>query len=161
MTSGTVVSETILMISSILVASTFSAMAVTNFSSFDASFKSRFSSTSEKILTEIEIIFATNVTNGAQVWIKNVGITEVHSDLISQSDLFFGPTQAFRYIEYGKTAAPWWNYSLCSDLDEDGNWSPCETLMVYINLDYNLTSNDYYVIFVLYNGESDDYTFSV
>jgi len=54
LTSGTVVSETILMISSILVASTFSAMAVTNFSSFDASFKSRFSSTSEKILTEID-----------------------------------------------------------------------------------------------------------
>ncbi len=110
----------------------------------------------ERIESRIDIIqIGDNVTD-VEVWIKNIGVTEIVS--IDRTDIFFGPTTDFYRATYGGSTRPYWEYQL-----EGGNakWGQAVTLKVTIHPTANLTTGTYMVKVVLSNGISDQTTYGV
>jgi hypothetical protein len=114
----------------------------------------------ERIETAIDIIAEANETSHASIWVKNTGSSEIPQ--IASSDVFFGGIHTFQRIPYDedRTPAPCWNYSLDND-DGDGRWDVGETLCVVINSSTPIAAGDYYVKVIVYNGISDEDTFSI
>ena len=161
MGSGAVVTEAILTVTAVIVASAFTLTILSSFSSLDSGYQSVVDSANERLLTDIKVIFAVNTTEGARIWVKNIGVMEVTSDLISKSDLFFGPVGECKRIRFDGDTTPRWEYELCNDCDGDGNWDSGETLEITVYWGSSLSEGDYNVEFSLYNGVSDEYRFSV
>jgi archaellum component FlaG (FlaF/FlaG flagellin family) len=113
----------------------------------------------ERIETSIEIIEEANTSQYAYIWVKNTGASEISE--IEKSDVFFGPIKDFQRIPYNSTlsSTPSWNYSIEND-DNDQRWDIGETLNITIKSS-GITSGDYYVKIVLYNGVSDEDKFSI
>jgi archaeal flagellar protein FlaG len=89
------------------------------------------------------------------VWVKNVGSTEIPASKISYTDVYFGDKGSMARAETDELAAFHWSYAL-DDLDGDGDWGPGETLQILIsdqNSDY-LTAGSHEVKLVLYNSAS-------
>lgn len=102
--------------------------------------------------TSIKIIHeAKTGDRSVVIWVKNIGKESIGSELISRSDLFFGPKDDFDRIPYNSTTPPTWLYTIENDSGE-GNWDPEETLKLTVSLDYSLTTEKYYIKLVLFNG---------
>lgn len=161
--SQTVISEIILTTTAIAMSTFLALSIISSSSSFDYLFKTNERKMKDRILTDIMIIFGINDTeNSVKIWVKNIGINEVHQSLIPKSDIFFGPKGNFTRIPYEDktTSTPMWNYTIAND-DGDGNWDPGETLEINIIWGSVLSPGEYFVKFILYNGVSDDYIFSI
>jgi len=116
----------------------------------------------EKALTSIKIVFATNSSNTTvKVWIKNIGQKSISKDLISKASLIFGSSSKCELIAFNSSTPPSWNFKLAYDNDNDGVWDPSETIEIEITWNDVLTVGDYYVKFIMHNGVSDDYYFSI
>jgi hypothetical protein len=114
----------------------------------------------ERIGTTIDIIAESNESSYEYVWVKNTGSSEIPQ--IEKSDLFFGKINEFRRIPFDSTLSvtPSWKYSIEND-DGDGRWDIGETVNVTIKSSSEITTGDYYVKIVLYNGVSDEDKFSI
>ncbi|MBE0516096.1 MAG: hypothetical protein IBX41_01725 [Methanophagales archaeon] len=117
----------------------------------------------ERIETSIDIIAeATNDTSQhAYIWVKNIGASEIPQ--VENSDVFFGKINEFQRIPFNSSPsapAPCWSYVIEND---DGNqrWDVGETLKITINSSTPLTSGNYYVKIILYNGVSAEDKFSI
>lgn len=118
-------------------------------------------SMSEKMATKINIIHESKVnTTTVDIWLKNIGKQTVGSDALESSDLFFGPKGNFTRATYNGASTPSWTYTLENDSGE-GNWDPQETLKVRLVYTETLTSQNYYVKMVLFNGVFAEDYFSV
>lgn len=158
-----IVSEAIITIAMLIAATFVASIIITNTTTLDYLFKSNNENIKDKILVEILIIFAINNTNtSVKIWAKNIGLKEVHIDLIPKSDLFFGPKGAFERIphETETSSLPKWNYTIVNN-DGDSEWDPGETLEITVLWHTTLSSGDYFVKLVLYNGASSQYVFSI
>jgi len=113
----------------------------------------------ERIETSIDIIEEVNQSSYEYVWVKNTGSSKIPQ--IENSDVFFGEINDFQRIPFNSTLSvtPSWNYSLEND-DGDGRWDIGETVKMTIKCSA-IESGDYYVKIVLYNGVSDEDTFSI
>ena len=116
----------------------------------------------ERIETSIDIIAEANDTSQhAYIWVKNTGASEIPQ--IENSDVFFGKINEFQRIPYNSSLsalAPCWSYLIEND-DNDQRWDVGETLNITINSSATITSGNYYVKIVLYNGISDEEKFAV
>jgi hypothetical protein len=113
----------------------------------------------ERIETSIDIIAETNDTSQAYIWVKNIGASSITQ--IDSSDIFFGKTNDFQRIPYSATLSltPSWNYAIEND-DSDGKWDGGETVNITI-VTSGITTGDYYVKMILYNGISAEDTYSI
>lgn len=116
----------------------------------------------DRIETSCAIIAEANDTSQhVYIWVKNTGAAEIPQ--IEKSDIFFGKINEFQRIPYNSSPsapAPCWNYAIEND-DSDNKWDIGETLNITINSATTITSGDYYVKIVLYNGISDEEKFSI
>ncbi len=111
---------------------------------------------SDRIESRIDIIqIGDNVTD-VEVWIKNVGTTEIVS--ISRTDIFFGPTGDFYRVDYGGSTRPYWEYQLEGNNTE---WGQAVTIKVTIHPTVSLTTGTYMMKAVLPNGISVQTTYGV
>ena len=117
----------------------------------------------ERIETSVEIIAEANETSYEYVWVKNTGSSQLAPSDIECSDIFFGETGNFQRLSYDAdlAPAPCWNYSIENDNNGNGRWDTGETVKITINCSSNIGSGDYYFKIVLYNGVSDEDTFSI
>ena len=117
----------------------------------------------ERIETSVEIIAEANETSYEYVWVKNTGSSQLAPSDIVCSDIFFGETGNFQRLSYDAdlAPAPCWNYSIENDNNRNGRWDTGETVKITINCSSNIGSGDYYFKIVLYNGASDEDTFSI
>lgn len=119
---------------------------------------------SERIETAVDIIAEANESSYEYVWAKNTGTTQLAASQIERSDIFFGETGKgnFRRIPFNAllSSAPCWKYTIEND---NGNnlWDTAETINITIDYGSVITAGDYYVKLVLYNGISDEDTFSI
>ena len=163
--SSNVVSETIITIAVVIAASIFAAAFTTTFQSFTNAQNRALAKLKEEVEVKVEIVFI-SPENGSKLrfWIKNVGCREISQPLIGKaSDLFLERRggSALR-VSYQNPEPPTWNYTLLNDLDEDGRWDPGETLEVTVNLpEGNLTSGDWLLRYITYNGAIAEGYFSV
>ncbi|NDB92880.1 MAG: flagellin, partial [Nitrososphaeria archaeon] len=87
--ASVVVSETILIIASVIVAGALSATVLGQMSVFDSAFSAATESQKDIVLTKIKIIYATNTTNTkVSTWIKNVGMSSIKEPNLV--DVYFG-----------------------------------------------------------------------
>ncbi len=117
----------------------------------------------ERIETSVEIVAEANETSYEYVWVKNTGSSQLAPSDIECSDIFFGETGNFQRLSYDAdlAPAPCWNYSIENDNNGNGRWDTGETVKITINCSSNIGSGDYYFKIVLYNGVSDEDTFSI
>ncbi|MHC1628809.1 MAG: hypothetical protein ACXQTI_08265 [Candidatus Nezhaarchaeales archaeon] len=158
----TVMTEVMLTVAIATIAAFLAASFYSSMSSFYDVYRMAIGVEKEKALTNIEIIFATNVSSSeAKIWVKNIGQKPITRSLIAKASLIFGPTAECQLLGYNTTVAPYWTFSLASDFDHDGAWDPSETIEIDVIWDTTLAPGDYYVKLILYNGVSDDYYFSI
>lgn len=111
---------------------------------------------SDRIESRIEIIQVTDNSSVVQVWVKNVGSSDIPS--IERSDIFFGPTSNFSRVTYGGETPSYWDYQLEGS---QSDWSQAVTLRITIHMSSPLTADTYLLKVVIPNGISDQTTFSV
>ena len=114
----------------------------------------------ERMKSRINIVHAANSANRTSVyiWIKNVGTQRIVA--VNASDLFFGQETSFNRIPFKDdtpTTYPQWDYSL----ENDTEWQTSATLKVTITYSADPGSGTYYAKFIIPNGISDDFYFSM
>jgi hypothetical protein len=114
----------------------------------------------ERMKSRINIVHAANSANRSLVylWIKNVGTQRITA--IEGSDLFFGQEDNFNRIPYkddAEGAYPQWDYIL----ENDTEWETSATLKVTITYSSDPGTGTYYAKFIIPNGISDDFYFSM
>jgi hypothetical protein len=114
----------------------------------------------ERMKSRINIVHAANSSNRTSVylWIKNVGTQRIVT--VEQSDLFFGQDDNFNRIPYKDDAPstyPHWDYSL----ENDTEWETSATIKVTITYSSDPGSGTYYAKFIIPNGISDDFYYSM
>ena len=114
----------------------------------------------ERMKSRINIVHAANSANRTSVylWIKNVGTQRILA--VEQSDLFFGQENNFNRVPYKTEAGgayPQWDYAL----ENDTEWQTSATIKVTITYTSDPGSGTYYVKFIIPNGKSDDFYFSM
>jgi hypothetical protein len=114
----------------------------------------------ERMKSRINIVHAANSANRTSVylWIKNVGTQRIVN--IDESDLFFGQSDNFSRVPYyndAPTSYPQWDF----DIENDTEWQTSATLKVTIYYDSDPGTGTYYTKFIIPNGISDEYYFSM
>ncbi len=113
----------------------------------------------ERMKSRISIVHAANSADRTDVylWVKNVGDQRILS--IEESDLFFGPEDDFDRIPYKDDAVgyPSWNYTIQNDVE----WLTSATLKITIHYDEDPGTGMFFAKFIIPNGISDDYYFSM
>jgi len=114
----------------------------------------------ERMKSRINIVHAANSANRTSVylWVKNVGTQRIVS--IDESDLFFGQEDDFERIPYVDDAVggyPQWAYTL----ENDTLWQTSATLKITITYSSDPGAATYFAKFIIPNGISDEYYFSM
>jgi hypothetical protein len=114
----------------------------------------------ERMKSRINIVHAANSANHTSVylWIKNVGTQRIVS--VENSDLFFGQEDGFNripYVDEAPASYPQWSYLL----ENDSQWQTSATIKVTITYSSDPGSGTYYAKFIIPNGISDDFYFSM
>jgi len=114
----------------------------------------------ERMQSRINIVHAASSENRTLVyiWIKNVGTQRIVA--VEQSDLFFGPSDNFSRISNTANAGgsyPQWTYNL----ENDTEWGTSATIKITVTFASDPGSGTYFVKFIIPNGISDDYYFSM
>jgi hypothetical protein len=114
----------------------------------------------ERMKSRINIVHAANSANRLliYIWIKNIGTQRITA--VEDSDLFFGSSDNFSRIPYTGdpgSSYPHWEY----DIENDTEWQTSATLKVTITYLVDPGSGTYYVKFIIPNGISDEYYFSM
>jgi len=114
----------------------------------------------ERMKSRINIVHAANSADRKTVylWVKNVGTQRIVS--IDESDLFFGQSDNFTRIPYVDDAGgsyPQWSYGI----ENDTQWQTSATANITIIYDADPGSGTYLIKFIIPNGISDEYYFSM
>ena len=114
----------------------------------------------ERMKSRISIVHAACSDNGTEVyvWVKNIGTQRIVD--IKASDIFFGQETDFQRIPYfgdANGALPSWTFAL----ENDSEWQTSATIKITITYATALGPGTYYVKFIIPNGISDEYYFSM
>jgi len=157
--SSTMISEAIIMVAVIVAGSMLTQVFLISITRFQYSSNWATKDLSEKMLTSVLIIYATNSSSSELIfWVKNIGAVSLTRQLVKMSDVVLvGPSDVseFSYSDSGSG----WSYSLLNS--EDEKWDYGETIQVTLRLGSQLEPGDYTLIFVVYNGVKTEYTFTI
>ena len=114
----------------------------------------------ERMKSRINIVHAANSANRSIIylWVKNVGTQRIIN--VDDSDLFFGPDDDFARIPYVDDAGgsyPRWDFAL----ENDTEWQTGATLKITISYSSDPGAATYWAKFIIPNGISDEYYFSM
>ncbi len=114
----------------------------------------------ERMKSRINVVHAASSANRTEVylWVKNIGTQRIVN--VESSDLFFGQEGDFERIPHVDDAVggyPSWDYSL----ENDTQWLTSATIKITITYSSDPGAGTYYVKFIIPNGISDEYYFSM
>lgn len=114
----------------------------------------------ERMKSRINIVHAANSANRTEVylWIKNIGDQRILE--VEKSDLFFGPEDDFDLIPNTANAGglyPQWDFELVND----DQWETSATVRITITYNDDPGADTYFAKFIIPNGISDDFYFSM
>lgn len=157
--SSTMISEAIIMVAVIIAGSMLTQVFFIAITKFQYSSNWATKDLSEKMLTSILIIYATNSSSNRVVfWVKNIGAISLTRQLVKMSDVILISPSCVSEFSYSDSGSGW-SFSLLNS--EDEKWDYGETIQVTLRLDNSLEPGDYTLIFVVYNGVKTEYTFSI
>lgn len=150
--AGEAVSEAILVIAGIIMIGMLAGTVYMSVSYIGSAMDASSIAGSKKLLTEVQIVFATNTSSTTlYVYLQNVGEQPVY---VSLGTLYFGPQGRQQPIGYGGPAPSWTtNIQLLN---------PGSTATLSVALAEPLVKGGYYtVMYVTQNGVQAEYTFQV
>ncbi len=112
----------------------------------------------ERMKSRVSIVHAASSDNQVYVWVKNIGTQRIVN--IEASDVFFGQETDFQRIPYKGDAGgalPSWDYAL----ENDTEWQTSATVKITISCGSQPAPGTYYIKFIIPNGISDEYYFSL
>jgi len=114
----------------------------------------------QRMQSRINVVHAANSANRQEIylWVKNVGSQRILE--IPKSDLFFGLEHDFVLVPYkdnAGTSYPRWDYTL----ENNTEWGTSATLKITIYYDSDPGQGTYFVKFIIPNGISDEFYFSM
>ena len=114
----------------------------------------------ERMKSRINIVHAANSANRTYIylWVKNVGTQRIVD--VGESDLFLGPSDNFSRIPYFEDAGevfPQWDFIL----ENDTEWQTSATLKITVTYDTDPGTGTYFTKFIIPNGISDEFYFSM
>jgi uncharacterized protein YbaA (DUF1428 family) len=114
----------------------------------------------ERMKSRINIVHAASSANRTEVyvWVKNIGTQRIVN--VASSDVFFGQETSFErvpYIDDAGGALPSWDYTL----ENDSEWQTSATIKITITYGSDPGAGTYYMKFIIPNGISDEYYFSM
>ncbi len=114
----------------------------------------------ERMKSRINIVHAANSANHTYIylWVKNVGTQRITN--VEESDLFLGPSDNFSRIPYFGDAEeffPQWDFNL----ENDTEWQTSATLKITITYTTDPGTGTYFTKFIIPNGISDEFYFSM
>jgi len=154
-----VMSEGILIIASVVIATSIAAIVMNQVGVFESTFTATTQGQKDTLLTKVKIILATNTTNEhVAIWVKNVGVNPISS--LGSMDVYFGEIDQIQRIQYDQ------------GMQIDGRWrfdpavpTPVWQIMETFALNITETSLQkdvtYHVTISTPNGVTDEHFFSL
>jgi flagellar protein FlaG len=155
--SKEVIASAILVIVSVIAAVAFVNAILPSVYSLSGSYSSVARTMEDQFKSDIDIIFIYPDGNNINVWIKNVGSSNIPVEKLELSDIFIMSSSSYCNPGFESASNPAWDFTLANG---DGDtWNRGETIKATITLD-SLPSDIYKITFFLYNGVSTSDTFS-
>lgn len=128
---STTYTELIILMASIILATTTSTYIIYMSNNIQASIMQITQETSKSLNTRIEIVYATimnDTEKGYKIYAKNIGLITIHQ--YEEIDVYIGPYGQAKYYKYSKT--PRENTFTITDADQDGTWEIWETAEIKV-----------------------------
>ena len=153
-----VISEGVLIIASVIIAGALTGIVMQKVGTFEGYYTATTEAQKDKMLSKFEIIHVSQINStSVNVWVKNTGLTPLTN--LDKVDAYFGLINAVNYVGYASGTTPQWVYNGTSARSV---WTQGETVQIALQDSSALTSNESYLVqFVISNGVSDDFIFSV
>jgi len=162
MPMGSLMTEFTLAIAATVIAATLAGVYFTSLNQVADLQKLQVLGLKEQLYYRCDIIYAHSSSGSTTVklWVKNTGFKDLPRELIEKSEIIILGGSKVYYLLHGDSSNSW-SYKLLNDSDDDSRWDPSETIEVEVRLSASLTSGDYYLKFVLFNGAESEYSLSV
>ena len=154
-----VLSEGILIIASVVIATSIAGVVIKQFGVFQSTFTATTENQKDIMLTKVKIVYVTNTTdNHVNVWIKNIGINHIVD--ANKTDVYFGEINQVQNIVHNPKQQNNNNWMWDGPLPQPV-WQISETHSI------NITDADlkpgvtYQVTITTPNGVTDEHIFSV
>jgi len=155
-----VMSEGILIIASVVIATSIAAVVMNQVGIFESTFTATTEGQKATLLTKVKIILATNTTdNHVAVWVKNVGVNPISS--VDKMDVYFGEINQVQNIPYNAAAQPITSWQFATPPGAPNPWQIMDTFA--LNITDNPLKKDvtYHVTISTPNGVTDEHFFSL
>lgn len=158
---GSLMSETVLAVTAVVIASMLAGVFLSTMNQVADLQKQQLVRFKEEVQYSCRIMHVYQDSSGKLwIWIKNTGSRSTSSQLVELSEIFLTGSSSVMHISYNSGDINW-IYRLKNDINGNLKWDPTETIEVIVNLGSRLDTGDYSVKFVLFNGRSCEYVFSV
>ncbi len=156
-----VMSEGILIIASIVIATAIAAIVMNQVGIFESTFTATTKGQKEQLLTKVKIILATNTTDtNVAVWVKNIGVNPI--GFVDKVDVYFCQINQIQRIPYNATVQNdlTWQYATPPG-PPTPVWQKMDTFALNVT-DNNLQKGvTYHVTVSTPNGVIDEHIFSL
>jgi len=163
--AGAIIGEAILIIASVVVASTVAAIVLNQVGIFESTFTATTEGQKDTMLTKVKIVLATNTTDShVAVWVKNIGINPI--GFVDKVDVYFGQINQIQRIPYDADIAQpnlTWQYWNATARDiPTPVWQRMDTFALNVTNDVPLSTGvTYQVTVITPNGVTDEHIFSI
>ncbi len=156
-------SEAILIIASVVIATSIAGVVMSQVGIFESTFTATSESQKDMMLTKVKIVYATNTTdNNVSIWVKNIGINPITD--VDKLDVYYGEIDQVLNMVYteGCIAA-----DTCIDEEWDYDLKPVPFWQIMDTFSLNITDFDlqkdvtYVVSITTSNGVTDEHIFSL
>ena len=158
---STTISQVIILIASVVLASSFSAYAIYAGVSLESNIVQNLDTFKRNVHTRVDIGYATiDETTSPKhfvIYVKNTGILPITD--FSTIDLYVGEYGRAELYVYSRDAQPGSGRFNLTDVDEDGVWEPAESVTIRAYPKENVTAQIYEVKIVPYRGIPSSYLF--
>ena len=161
--AGAIIGEAILIIASVVVASTVAAIVLNQVGIFESTFTATTQGQKDTMLTKVKIVLATNTTDShVAVWVKNIGINPI--GFVDKVDVYFGQINQIQRIPYNaitQSDLTWQYWNATAPDIPTPVWQKMDTFALNVT-DNNLVKGaTYHVTVSTPNGVIDEHIFSL
>ncbi len=152
--SKEVITTALLVIATVVAVTVFTASMLPSVRDLLNAYSSLTNKLSDRVKTDIKIIFIKVNDTELTFWVKNIGTNRIPLPMLNLSDVFVVSNNVSYHFTLSDSSISY----VIENNDGDNYWESGETLRITINL--SLSSDDYLLIFVLYNGVKTSDVFS-
>jgi len=161
--AGAIIGEAILIIASVVVASTVAAIVLNQVGIFESTFTATTQGQKDTMLTKVKIVLATNTTDSnVAIWVKNIGINPI--GFVDKVDVYFGQINQIQRIPYNaitQSDLTWQYWNATAPDIPTPVWQRMDTFALNVTDNNLVPGATYQVTVITPNGVTDEHIFSL